>query len=495
MAAAVTASRIATLAGGFSQSPAYRGLADALRALIAEGRVPVGVQLPSERDLTVALGVSRTTVTRAYDVLREERYLQSRQGSGSVTRLPVSRVGRTDHVLMMRTGLDEPAAESSIDLTIATPAAPPGTAAAYRRAVARLPAYMSGTGYYPTGVPALREALAQRYVDRGLPTTAEQIVVVAGALAGLAVSVQLLVEAGDRALVETPTYPNSIATLRARHARLVTTAVDPVHGWDSDAAVQAARNTRLAYLVPDFHNPTGALMPEHQRERLGDALSAAGSVPVVDEAIADVCLDDQALPPPFACFAPAAITLGSASKGFWGGLRIGWVRAPRNQVREITAARMSLDLASPPLEQLALLEMLEIEPEVRRHHRDSLRASRDALVQALAEHLPDWRVTPGRGGLAVWCRLPLPLSSTLAITAEEHEVYLAPGPSFAPGGGLEHWLRLPHTLPPAVLADAVRRLAAAWDDARSGRLPRRPDRAIVSASGRFPRRDQKPVVA
>jgi DNA-binding transcriptional MocR family regulator len=480
MVAVLAASRVATLAGDFPQSPAYRGLADALRTLIAEGRVPVGVRLPSERNLTSALDVSRTTVTRAYDLLREERYLESRQGSGSVTRLPVSRVGRTDHLLMMRTGLDEPVDDSSIDLTIATPPAPPGTAAAYERAVARLPAYMSGTGYYPTGVPALREALAQRYADRGLPTAPEQIVVVAGALAGLAVSAQLLVGPGDRALVETPTYPNSITTLRARRARLVTTAVDPVHGWDTDAAVQSARGTRLAYLVPDFHNPTGALMPESQRAQLGDALTAARSVPVVDEAILDVCLDDEPMPAPFACFAPDAITLGSASKGFWGGLRIGWVRAPLHRVREVTAARMSLDLASPPLEQLALLEMLEAEPEIRRHHRAGLNASRDALLVALGRHLPEWRVAPGRGGLAVWCRLPLPLSSSLSVTAEDHGVYLAAGPSFAPDGGLEHWLRLPHTLPPAVLTDAVRRLAPAWEEARSGRHARQ-ERTVVVA--------------
>ncbi|MDQ6641530.1 MAG: pyridoxal phosphate-dependent aminotransferase, partial [Actinomycetota bacterium] len=391
-------------------------------------------------------------------------------------------------LLMMRTGLDEPADESAVDLTIATPAAPPGTAAAYERAVARLPAYISGTGYYPTGVPALREALAQRYSDRGLPTTPEQIVVVAGALAGLAVSAQLLVRPGDRALVETPTYPNSISTLRSRLARLVTTAVDPVHGWDTEVAMQAARGTRLAYLVPDFHNPTGALMPEWQRERLGSALTDAGSVPVLDEAIVDVCLDEEPVPAPFACFAPGAVTLGSASKGFWGGLRIGWVRAPRDRVREVTAARMSLDLACPPLEQLAFLEMLEIEADIRRHHRAALTVSRDALVRALAVHLPDWRLAPGRGGLAVWCRLPLPLSSALAVAAEGHGIYLAAGPSFAPEGGLEHWLRLPHTLPADVLTDAVRRLTLAWDDARARQHVSGGDRTSPAQLSRSDRR-------
>ena len=100
----LAAPRVAALVGEFPRSPAFRGLAEGLRTLIAEGRVPVGVRLPSERDLTEAVGVSRTTVTRAYDVLRDEGYLESRQGSGSVTRLPVSRAGRTDHLLMVRDG-------------------------------------------------------------------------------------------------------------------------------------------------------------------------------------------------------------------------------------------------------------------------------------------------------------------------------------------------------------------------------------------------------
>ena len=91
MARLVSASRIATLLGDFDRSPAYRGLAEGLRVLITDGRVPVGVRLPSERELTEALEVSRTTVTRAYAELRDHGFLVSRQGSGSVASLPASR--------------------------------------------------------------------------------------------------------------------------------------------------------------------------------------------------------------------------------------------------------------------------------------------------------------------------------------------------------------------------------------------------------------------
>src|SRR6476661_9663293 len=89
MTRTVSAARTATLLGSaLDRSPAYLGLADGLRLLVADGRLPVGTRLPSERDLSAVLGVSRTTVTRAYAELRDRGYLTSRQGSGSVTALP-----------------------------------------------------------------------------------------------------------------------------------------------------------------------------------------------------------------------------------------------------------------------------------------------------------------------------------------------------------------------------------------------------------------------
>ena len=92
----LSATRLAALVGSFDRSPAYAGLADALRELIGDGRIGYGTRLPSERDLTDALGVSRTTVTRAYAMLRDTSYAEARRGAGTFTRLPG---GRTEVVL------------------------------------------------------------------------------------------------------------------------------------------------------------------------------------------------------------------------------------------------------------------------------------------------------------------------------------------------------------------------------------------------------------
>lgn len=462
----ISAARVATLLGSaLDDSPAYLGLADGLRLLISDGRITVGVRLPSERELTARLGVSRTTITRAYGHLRERGYLSTRQGSGSVTQLPVARAVRQDHLLSPG---DFP--EDSIDLTCAASPAPPGVAAAYERAVEQLPSYLTGTGYYPSGLPALRDAVARRYDERGLATSPDQIVITSGALAALAIVTRNLTGAGDRVLVESPTYPNAIATLRSSGSRIVGVGVEPT-GWDTEAMRAALRQVspKVAYLIPDFHTPTGALMDDEQRADIGHALSRARTTAVIDETLSELALDDVPMPSPLGMFVPDALSVGSASKAYWGGLRIGWLRAPSERVGAMISSRLSLDLGAPLLEQLVLTDLMQRREELLSHRRAQVRASRAALVSAVHERLPAWRFVQPVGGLALWCELPEPLSSALTTAAERQHVLLASGSSFAPEGGLERYIRLPYTRPVDELDEAVARLAVAWEDAKRHR--------------------------
>jgi DNA-binding transcriptional MocR family regulator len=462
----ISAVRLRTLLGSsLDRSPAYVALADGIRMLISDGRIVAGTRLPSERELTTALGLSRTTVTRAYTVLRERGYVVSRQGSGSVVRLPDKQGGSRDPLLSPD---DVPA--GTIDLTCAASPAPPGVAAAYEAAVERLPSFLTGAGYFPSGVPVLKEAIARRYTERGLDTSPDQVVVTCGALAATAVVVRALTSVGDRVLVESPSYPNALGTITRSGARVVGAGVDP-SGWDLETWESTVRSVRpaAAYLVPDFQNPTGRLMPEEQRDLLASALERARSIPVVDETLVEMALDPVAVPRPFAAFAADTVTVGSASKAFWGGLRIGWIRAPHDRVGALVRSRLTLDLGAPLLEQLVLAELMTDREAVLEHHREELRAARATLVEALTQRLPDWRFLIPPGGLALWCELPSPHSSALSTAAEHHGLLLPAGPSFAPEGGLERFVRIPYTQRPEVLAEAVGRLASAWEQARQHR--------------------------
>ncbi|HEX5740229.1 MAG TPA: PLP-dependent aminotransferase family protein [Pilimelia sp.] len=446
---------------GRRRSPDYLALASAVRGLLADGRLPLGIRLPAERELAGALAVSRTTVSAAYGQLRDSGHLTSRRGAGSWTTLPAGH-------RVASSGLWTSSDDLHVrDLGCAALPAPPELAAAAHEAAAALPRYLDGAGYHPVGLAELREAVAAGYAARGLPTTAEQIMITNGTQHALDLVVRLLVTPGAAVLVESPTYPNALAALSARRARVVTHGMGP-GGWDADLLTATIRQHRpaLVYLIPEFQNPTGHLMPAALRAQVAQAANSVGTDLVVDESFVDLALDGQPVPPPVAVYDRRArvVSIGGLSKPYWGGLRIGWVRASAPLVQRLAAARVGVDMASPVLDQLVAVALLRRAGAIVAARRRQLATQRDALVAAVRAHLPEWRcVVPG-GGVTLWMELDGPISSALARAAERVGVRLAPGPRFGLDGTLERFLRLPYTLPPDDLADAVRRIAAARYD-------------------------------
>jgi DNA-binding transcriptional MocR family regulator len=187
------------------------------------------------------------------------------------------------------------------------------------------------------------------------------------------------------------------------------------------------------------------------------------------------------MPRPFAAFSPRSITIGSASKSFWGGLRLGWVRAPHDLMDRLTQARVSLDLGAPVLEQLVLLRLLEGPADTLTEHRARLRDQRDALVAALRTHAPSWEFRVPTGGLALWCRLPGAHGTAVAAAAERHGVIIAPGPVFAAEGGLDRFVRIPWTKRPDELAEAAARIGAAWAEVEGRHTAAGPSRRVMVA--------------
>lgn len=454
----------ATLLGDGWRRPGAGGsrshaLADAVRSLVVDGRIAPGTRIPSGRDLSEALGISRGSVSRAFVRLGEAGYLETRRGAGSVLTVPRGSAPAP----MPGLGLDGESAAGALDLTIAAlPAPDPLMAEAAARAVARLPRHLPGAGYAPAGLPALREALAARLTERGLPTSADEVLVTAGAQHAVHLVLSLLAGPGDRVLVDAPAYPRTLSAIRAARARAVPVPLEP-DGWSVSAWAEAARVAapRLAVTVPDFHNPTGLVMRAAEREAIALTCARAGAVLVADETCAELRLDGPALPAPVGAFDPGAtvVTVGTTSKACWGGLRIGWVRANARMVRELAALRASMDMASPVLEQLVALELLGDWDAVLASRRALLRPRRDALFAALAEHAPGWAVRRPHGGISAWAHLPSTDATRLAATAATHGLTIVPGPAFSVDGTFERFIRLPFTLPPADLHAAVTLLA------------------------------------
>ncbi|RMI29344.1 MocR-like transcription factor YczR [Nocardia stercoris] len=449
--------------------PAYLALAESIRLLIHDGRAPLGAALPSERDLAAALAVSRTTVTSAYALLRDHEYLVSRQGSRSTVALPASvphdgsRPARS--LLVTMSPDDRPA----IDLTYAAMSAPPEMTEAYSVALQGLPRFLGTHGMDPVGVSTLREAIARRYTERGLPTDADQILVTVGAQHGLRLLLNVLTAPADRVLIDHPTYPNAIEAIRDVGARPVPVPLRPEHphaGWDLDGIRSAARQTAAstAYLVPDYNNPTGLVMSAADRAELAAIARETRMTVIVDESMADLHLDGEPQPPA-ASFARGTeiVTIGSASKSFWGGLRVGWVRANRPLITKLLGTRSTIDLGTPVMDQLATVHLLEHADTILARRREHLQARRAALRAALAEELPGWHVGTCAGGMSLWAQLPAPVSTALAATAPNHGVLLAAGPRFGVQGAFERFLRLPFTHEEEDLRLAAKGIAAAYE--------------------------------
>lgn len=455
----LSASQVARLLGDPAwASPAYQDLAERLRLLIVDGRIGHHTRLPSERELAVVLSLSRSTIAAAYAELRARGYAEARRGSGNYA-ISASRAEATALL-----GSGSPS-EGLIELTRATPRATPGLMLAYERAMEELPRFLGSTGYEPHGLLTLREAVADRYRERGMPTEPDQILITSGALSAIAILARCLLSRGDRVLVDAPTYPNAIDAFRQHGARLVAQPLGD-EGWEPEATEFLVRQTspRLTYQIPDFQNPTGHLMPAAQRARLRETFREHRVTMIIDETMADLPLDGQPEPQPMGVGAADAITVGSASKAFWGGLRVGWIRAPRSLIRPLVQSRIGLDLGTAPLEQLVVAELLRDPSTLLGLQRERLAAQRDHLIAELADRLPAWTLTRPSGGLSVWVSLPGELSGRLAANAERHGLLLTPGSQFFPDGGGERRLRLAYTLPPETLTEAVDRLAALWSE-------------------------------
>ncbi len=459
--ASISARILASMVRGWREaasSPAYVALADRVRLLIIDGRIPLGTRLPAERELAAQLGVSRTTVTAAYGELRDAGYLDSLRGSGSVARLP-----HRSPVLI------ESASAGYLDFSKAALPATPVVAEASRRAADELPAYLGDSGFDPVGIPDLRAAIAERYTARGLPTEPEQVMVTIGAQHAIALLSRTLLNRGDAALVESPSYPHAYEAIRATGARLVPVAVTTDEGWDDAALEQALQRTSpaMAYLMPDFHNPTGRSMPVEQRVRMLRMAERQGTVIVADETMAEMNIDRDWSPLPLAAYGPAVL-IGSVGKSVWGGIRVGWIRAERQLIQRLVRVRGAGDLGTPILEQLLVKNVLEEFDDVLAARREILRTGRDHLESALARSFPEWRVPHVDGGLTMWVGLGTPLSSQLTLAARTEGLLLAAGPRFGIDGAFERFLRIPFSYSAEETDRAVAALQRAWSAVRRG---------------------------
>lgn len=463
MSASATAPKWAALLDGWQTGtgPLYQRLAAQLRAAVQRGSLVSGEQVPAERVLARALGVSRATVVAAYDTLSAESLLERRRGSG--TRIAAS-VPRRARVMTLRTPRVE--AGEDLDFTVAVPWLDDDQRSDLRRYAVDA---FDDHNYHPLGLPELRGAIAAMYSAGGLATEAEQILVTTGAQQAIALSVATLVRPGDTCVLETPTFFGAIDVCRAAHARLV--GLDAHRRAEADVLADCAdaferTAPRWCFLTPAFHNPTGALMPVSIRRGIAE-LVAAHQVPLVeDETLADLSFG-VAPGPSIASLAPSSaqvISVGSLSKLYWAGLRVGWLRANGDLLPRLAQAKTLADFGGSGPSQRIAVHLVENLSGLRERRRLATLPARDLLADLLAERLPRWRFQVPLGGQFLWVELPTSNATGYTQVAARHGVRVFPGAAMFVEPTADCWLRLPFTMPSALLPEAVERMAVAWQE-------------------------------
>jgi DNA-binding transcriptional MocR family regulator len=266
-------------------------------------------------------------------------------------------------------------------------------------------------------------------------------------------------------VVEDPTYPGAVAAFLQAGARLRGVPVDR-YGVRVEAVEEALRDRpALVYVQSTLHSPTGVILSESRRRRLAEVVSAARVPLLEDLALADLAW--RPAPPPIAAWCPDAsvAVVGSLSKLFWGGLRIGWVRANESLAVRFARVKATHDLGSSAVGQVLaerLLRGLSRSGLVSRR-RSELGVRYETLVGALARALPEWRWDVPSGGLSLWVQLPTPTAEVFAQAALRCGVAVATAQPLSAGHGRHgDRLRLSFSAPPEVLEEGVRRLAMAW---------------------------------
>ena len=442
------------------RGPLYARLAEALADAVSYGLLASGTRLPSEREVSRHLGISRGTVGRAYDLLSSHGLAETRLGSGTWLLSGSTAVGIRQVSLL--SGLARERA-ATIDLSVAAPQ--PETLPEISVDLAAAARLLPPHGYAPAGAPALRRAIAAHLTGhRGVPTRSEEVLITQGGQGALTMLAAVFLSSGGRVVVEEPTYPGAIEVFSRAGAELVGVERDEA-GIRPDRLSEAlgAGPARLLYLVPTCHNPTGSVMSAARRHEIL-AIARERSVAVLEDTVMADLLFGGPAPQDMAASDPGVISVGSLSKSVWGGLRVGWIRAPRQTVLRLSRLRAALDLGSPALAQAGALAALADFGPLLEASRARAKERVDVLAAELARELPDWSFPRPRGGYSLWVSLPHGGAEELARRALERGVAISTGTGAGSTDRFSAKVRLSAGPSPAQIREGVARLALAWRD-------------------------------
>ena len=331
----------------------------------------------------------------------------------------------------------------------------------------------SALGYTMTeGEPELRAAVAADARSRGISAEPEEVLISAGALQAIDLACRVYLRPGDVVVAESPAFANALSAFRNHGARVVEVSVDG-DGLDVAEAGRVLRRDgitpRMFFVVPNFQNPTGETMSDRRRDALLALAASYGAIVVEDDPYALLRYRGADIAPLAARDAAAVVSIGSFSKTFLPGLRVGWIIADRDAIGRMAAAKQTMDSSTGTLGQRIVLEFhrrggtAAHVAKLRDMYRAKQERGRAALAREFAGTGVRWNDPDG--GFYFWVRLPRGLSARRLLDAAlEEGVAFVPGDAFAIARDHSEALRFSISGPTLERIDeGVRRLRRAFD--------------------------------
>jgi 2-aminoadipate transaminase len=319
------------------------------------------------------------------------------------------------------------------------------------------------------GEPMIREAICQVMRLEGISAHPDDVTVTVGSQQGLDLVTRIFCDPGDVVLCEAPSYVGALGVFRAFQCEVAHVAMDE-QGLDPQAlreavtALRAAgRTVKFLYTIPNFQNPAGVTQSLERRTEILRVAEETDLLVVEDNPYGLLGFDGDPTPAIRSMDEDRVVYLGSFSKTFAPGFRIGWVLAPHAVREKLVLAQESATLCPPVFSQFAIAAYLanhDWRGQIK-VFREMYRERRDALLAGLADHMPagmSWTVPTG--GFFVWATLPPGLDSHAmlprAVTAR---VAYVPGTAFYSDGFGSRYMRLSYCFPtPERLVEGTRRL-------------------------------------
>lgn len=461
----------------------YETFASEIEKSIRDGVLRVGDKLPSVRDACSSRGVSPSTVFQAYYLLEARGLIRARPRSGYYVSARAEPLppepgascpdGESTELAISERIFDILGSVRNRDVAPLGSAFPSPLLFPLPRLAQAMAAHLKRQDPLDTvedlspGNPALRRQIALRYLIAGINIPASDIVVTNGALEALNLCLQAVTRPGDTVIVEAPTFYGALQALERQGLKALEVPTHPRTGMDLDALENAIARHRPAacWLMTQFQNPLGSLMPDERKRQLVELL-ARHDIPLIEDDVYGELYFGATRPVPAKAYDTQGLVLhcSSFSKCLAPGYRIGWASAGRYAQR-VQRLKLSSTLSASGPAQGAIAEFLEQGGYDRhlRRLRDTLQAQQARMATEVAHAFPaGTRMTRPQGGFFLWLELPQGIDAlALHRQALARGISVAPGPIFSASGQFASALRLNCGHPwNEAQAEAVRTLGA-----------------------------------